>query len=137
MGLASELEIGLLPERTAFDPGLAVDHPDAETVVLAGGNWPIPLWDCRPLETAIDKPVLTPNQLSLWAALRLAEYHSPGFGWGRLLRNHMVYFVLVADNGKVGGEARRSLRRGIGAVRAAAMKTKDGLAGCGLRVVAT
>jgi maleate cis-trans isomerase len=34
--------------------------------------------------------VLTTNQVSLWAALRLAGYYAPVFGWGRLLREFMV-----------------------------------------------
>ncbi len=89
MGLASELEIGLLPERTAFDLGLAVDHPDAQSILLAGDNWST-LGVVDRLEAATDKPVLTTNQVSLWAALGLAEYHSPVFGWGRLLRNYMT-----------------------------------------------
>jgi maleate cis-trans isomerase len=89
MGHVSDLEIGLLPEQTAFELGQAVDQPQAQTVMLASANWPT-LRIVDRLEAAIDKPVLTTSQISLWAVLRLVEYQAPVFGWGRLLRNHMT-----------------------------------------------
>lgn len=88
MGLVSNLEIGLLDEQTAYDMGAAVDRPDAEVVMLACGNW-LTLGIVDRLEVAIGKAVLTTNQVSLWAVLRLAGYQAPVFGWGRLLRDHM------------------------------------------------
>lgn len=89
MGLVSNLEIGLLAEQTARDMGVAVDVPEAEAVMLACGNW-LTLGIVDRLEATISKPVLTTNQVSLWAVLRLAGYHAPIFGWGRLLRHHMT-----------------------------------------------
>lgn len=89
MGHVSNLEIGMLAEQTAFDMGIAIDRPDAQAVMLAGGNWPT-LGIVERLESVIAKPVLTTNQVSLWAVLRLAGYHAPVFGWGRLLREHMA-----------------------------------------------
>jgi maleate cis-trans isomerase len=88
LGCVSDLEIGLLEEQTAYDMGIAVDRPDAQAVALAGGNWST-LGIVDRLEAAIGKPVLTTNQVSLWAVLRLAGYHAPVFGWGRLLREFM------------------------------------------------
>jgi maleate isomerase len=88
LGHIDNLEIGLLDEQTAYDMGVAVDRPDAEAVMLACGNWQT-LGVVDRLEAAIDKPVLTTNQVSLWAVLRLVDYHAPVFGWGRLLREHM------------------------------------------------
>jgi maleate cis-trans isomerase len=88
LGCESDLEIGLLDEQTAYDMGIAVDRPDAQAVVLACGNWPT-LGIVDRLEASIGKPVLTTNQVSLWAVLRLAGYHAPVFGWGRLLREFM------------------------------------------------
>jgi maleate cis-trans isomerase len=86
LGHVSNLEIGLLDEQTAFDMGVSVDRPDAQAVMLACGNWrTIGMVDR--LESAIGKPVLTTNQVSLWAVLRLAGYNPPIFGWGRLLRD--------------------------------------------------
>jgi maleate isomerase len=89
LGLVSNLEIGLLDEQTAFDMGVSVDRPEAQSVMLACGNW-LTLGIVDRLESAIGKPVLTTNQVSLWAVLRLAGYHVPVFGWGRLLREHML-----------------------------------------------
>jgi len=83
LGHVSNLEIGLLSEQTAHDMGVAVDRPDAEAVMLACGNWRT-LGVVDRLEAAIGKPVLTTNQVSLWAVLRLAGYHQPIQGWGRL-----------------------------------------------------
>jgi maleate isomerase len=89
IGHISNLEIGLLDQQTAYEMGLAVDRPDAQAVVLACGNW-LTTGIVDRLEAALGKPVLTTNQVSLWAVLRLADYHAPVFGWGRLLREHMA-----------------------------------------------
>ncbi len=89
IGHVSNLDIGLLSEKTAFELGAAVDQPGAQAVMLACGNWST-LGIVDRLEAALGKPVLTTNQVSLWAVLRLAEYHAPVFGWGRLLREHMA-----------------------------------------------
>lgn len=85
LGHVDNLKIGLLEEETAFDLGIAVNQPDAEAVMLACGNW-LTMGIVDRLESAIGKPVLTTNQVSLWAVLRLMEYHAPVFGWGRLPR---------------------------------------------------
>jgi maleate isomerase len=89
MGHVSNLDIGDLPEETAWQEGLAVDQVEAQAVMLACGNWAT-LGIVDRLESAIGKPVLTTNQVSLWAVLRLVGYHAPVFGWGRLLRDHMA-----------------------------------------------
>jgi maleate cis-trans isomerase len=88
-GITSNLEIGLLPEQTAYEAGVAADRPDAQAVMLACGNW-MTLGITDRVESAIGKPVLTTNQVSLWAVLRLVGYHAPVDGWGRLLRSHMA-----------------------------------------------
>jgi maleate cis-trans isomerase len=89
LGHVSNLEIGLLDEQTAFDMGVSVDQPQAQAVMLACGNW-MTMGIVDRLESMIGKPVLTTNQVSLWAVLRLAGYHAPVFGWGRLLREAML-----------------------------------------------
>ena len=88
MGHVSNLEISLLDERTAHNTGEAINWTQAQAVMLACGNWPT-LGIVDRLEAAIGKPVLTTNQVSLWAVLRLAGYHAPVAGWGRLLRDHL------------------------------------------------
>ncbi|MGE0420391.1 MAG: maleate cis-trans isomerase [Acetobacteraceae bacterium] len=89
LGYVRNLEIGLLDERTALDLGRQVDRPDAQAVMLACGNW-MTLDIVDALERAIGKPVLTTNQVSLWAVLRLAGYTQSIPGWGTLLRDHMA-----------------------------------------------
>jgi maleate cis-trans isomerase len=89
MGHVSNLEIGRLAEQTAYELGQAIDRPDAGAVMLACGNW-LTMGIVDQLEATLGKPVLTTNQVSLWAVLRLAGYHAPVFGWGRLLREFMA-----------------------------------------------
>jgi len=88
LGHVSNLEIGLLDAETAYDLGRQVDRPDAQAIMLACGNW-LTLGIVDKLESAARKPVVTTNQVSLWAVLRIAGYHAPVFGWGGLLREHM------------------------------------------------
>ncbi len=89
LGHVSNLEIGLLDQQTAYDMGVAIDQPQAQAVMLACGNW-LTMGIVDRLETAIGKPVLSTNQVSLWAVLRLAGYRKPVPGWGQLLRDYMV-----------------------------------------------
>ncbi|MGE0222923.1 MAG: maleate cis-trans isomerase [Acetobacteraceae bacterium] len=89
LGLVSNLDIGGLDAETAFELGQAVDHPDADAVLLACGNW-MTLDIVDRLEQALDKPVLTTNQVSLWAVLRLAGCTRPLSGWGLLLSEHLA-----------------------------------------------
>ncbi|MDR3536548.1 MAG: aspartate/glutamate racemase family protein [Acetobacteraceae bacterium] len=89
LGHVRNLEIGALPDQTAFDLGRTVDRPDAEAVMLACGNWRT-LGAVDRLEAAIGKPVVTTNQVSLWAVLRLAGMNDTLPGWGRLLRQARV-----------------------------------------------
>jgi maleate cis-trans isomerase len=89
LGHVSNLDIGALEEQTAYDMGVAADHIDAQAILLACGNW-CTLGIVDRLEADIGKPVLTTNQVSFWAALRLAGYHHPIFGCGRLLREYMT-----------------------------------------------
>ena len=89
LGHVDNRNIGLLEEQTAFDMGVSVDRPEAQAVMLACGNW-LTMGIVDLLEATIHKPVLTTNQVSLWAVLRLAGYQAPVFGWGRLLREKMA-----------------------------------------------
>ena len=95
LGLVSNLDIGVLDPTTALDLGQAVDRADAQAVMLACGNW-LTLDIVDALEAAIGKPVLTTNQVSLWAVLRLAGHTAPLSGWGTLLRDHMAATETVA-----------------------------------------
>ena len=78
-------DIGRLAPRTAYDLGLAADRAEADAVFLACGNW----WTAaivERLEAKTGKPVLTTNNMALWAVLRMIGGHASVPGFGRLLR---------------------------------------------------
>lgn len=69
--------------RTIAEHILAADDPDAEAIFVSCTN--LPTYDLiEPLETALGKPVLTANQLTMWACLKRMEL--PIVGPGRWLR---------------------------------------------------
>jgi maleate isomerase len=56
---------------TVHDLAVASDHPDAEAVFISCTN--LATYDViAPLEATLGKPVLTANQVSMWAAMRAA-----------------------------------------------------------------
>jgi len=81
MGYVRNSEVGLLPAQTAYDFGLRVDHPDADAIFLACGNW-LTLDIIERLEADTGKPVLTTNGCAWWSVLRMLGGHAnmPGFG---------------------------------------------------------
>lgn len=55
--------------RTIAERIIAANHPDAEAIFVSCTN--LPTYDLiEPLEKALGKPVLTANQLTMWACLR-------------------------------------------------------------------
>ena len=87
-------DIGRLAPQTAYDLGLAADRAEADAVFLACGNW----WTAaivEQLEAKTGKPVLTTNNMALWAVLRMIGGHASVPGFGRLLRE-MPAVPLVA-----------------------------------------
>jgi maleate cis-trans isomerase len=136
LGHVSNLKIGLLEERTAFDMGVTLDRPEAQAVMLACGNWPT-LGIVERLESAIGKPVLTTNQVSLWAVLILAGYQAPVFGWGRLLREYhasamMLGSAVAGERGHSGVAARLTNVATFSRIdRAPAKSSRDCVAGAG------
>ncbi|MDQ0379378.1 maleate cis-trans isomerase family protein [Amycolatopsis thermophila] len=69
--------------RTIAERILGADHPDAEAIFVSCTN--LPTYDViEPLEVALGKPVLTANQLTMWACLRRMEL--PIVGPGKWLR---------------------------------------------------
>jgi maleate isomerase len=56
---------------TVHDLAVAADHPDAQALFISCTN--LATYDViAPLEAALGKPVITANQVSMWAALRAA-----------------------------------------------------------------
>ncbi|WP_340683846.1 Asp/Glu/hydantoin racemase [Amycolatopsis coloradensis] len=69
--------------RTIAERILAADHADAEAIFVSCTN--LPTYDLiEPLESALGKPVLTANQLTMWACLR--RMNLPIVGPGEWLR---------------------------------------------------
>jgi maleate isomerase len=58
---------------TVHDLAVAADHPDAEALFISCTN--LATYNViAPLEAALGKPVITANQVSMWAALRAAGH---------------------------------------------------------------
>jgi len=77
-------DIGRMPAQTAYDLGLDTDLPQADAVFLACGNW----WTASivaDLEAKVQKPVLTTNNVALWASLQMMGVREKVSGFGRLL----------------------------------------------------
>ena len=69
--------------------GLRTDRPDADAIIMPGGNWPS-MSIVELLERELGKPVLANNAVSLWAGLRLLKTGDSIPGYGRLLRDHLA-----------------------------------------------
>ena len=63
---AKEPDFIVLPYNVAQE----ADHPDADAVVLTANVWRT-LEVIEPLEQDLGKPVITANQATIWAALRI------------------------------------------------------------------
>ncbi|HVW42542.1 MAG TPA: Asp/Glu/hydantoin racemase [Amycolatopsis sp.] len=69
--------------RTIAERIFSADHPDAQAIFVSCTN--LPTYDLiEPLEVALGKPVLTANQLTMWACLKRMEL--PIVGPGKWLR---------------------------------------------------
>ncbi len=88
MGLVRNTQLGRVDPRTAYELGRRADRPEAQAVILPGGNWPT-MSIIEQLERDIGKPVLTNNAVSIWAALRMIDAYDSIHGYGRLLREHL------------------------------------------------
>lgn len=76
-GLGLLGHIWRVPYRTVVDIVRSVDTPDADAMFISCTN--LPTYDViEPLEQALGKPVLTANQVTMWAALRAMGL--PGVG---------------------------------------------------------
>jgi len=89
LGHVDNLRVGRLGIDTALDVGRAVNHPEAGAVVLACTNW-VSMDAIEPLESELDKPVISTTQTSLWACLRRLGWTRPVRGGGALLNRHLA-----------------------------------------------
>ena len=88
MGFVRNTELGRADPQTAYELGRSVDRPNADAVIMPGGNWPT-MSIVERLERELGKPVLTNNAASIWAGLRRLKCHDSIAGYGRLLRDHL------------------------------------------------
>lgn len=78
-------EIIDVPPYVMYQLAKGVDLPEADAVFISCAGLST-LDIIEMLEHDLGKPVLSTNQVSLWAALRLAKIKEPIHGFGRLLR---------------------------------------------------
>jgi maleate cis-trans isomerase len=88
-GYVAGVELGRAGPQAAYELGRRADRPDAEAVIMPGGNWPA-LSIVERLERELGKPVLANNAVSLWAGLRLLGRGDSIAGHGALLRDHLA-----------------------------------------------
>ena len=89
VGFVASIELGRVGPETAYELGCRVDRPDADAIIMPGGNWSAMAVVDR-LERELGKPVLVNNAVSLWAGLRLLGRDDSILGYGRLLRDHLA-----------------------------------------------
>jgi len=88
VGFVASIELGRVAPQTAYELGCGADRPDAEAIIMPGGNWSsMPI--VERLENDLGKPIFVNNAVSLWAGLRLLKRSDRIPGYGRLLREHI------------------------------------------------
>jgi maleate cis-trans isomerase len=95
-GIITAAEVGTLGRDAVLDFVAANDHPAAEAIVVPDTALHTVAW-LDELEARVGKPVLTANQVSVWAGLRLAGDTEPRAGLGTLFRRNS------GENGKENG----------------------------------
>jgi maleate cis-trans isomerase len=83
-GATDAYAIGKLDSSMAFEGLQRVDTPAIEALIVPGRNFPTMPWIAA-WERALDKPVITTNQATLWGALGVMKLNDPLPGLGRLL----------------------------------------------------
>jgi len=88
VGFVASIELGRAGPEQAYELGRRVDRPDADAIIMPGGNWPC-MSIVERLEQDVGKPVLANNAVSIWAGLRLMKLSGGIPGYGALLREHL------------------------------------------------
>ena len=82
-GIVTAAEVGLLAPEQVIAMVCAADHPDAEALLVPDTAMHT-LGFIDELESAVGKPVLTANQVTVWKGLQLIGPVPPIPGLGRL-----------------------------------------------------
>ena len=72
VGFVASIELGRTGPEAAYELGRRVDRPEADAIIMPGGNWPS-MTVVERLEQELGKPVLANNAVSIWAGLRLLQ----------------------------------------------------------------
>ena len=89
VGFVASIDLGRVGPETAYELGRRADRPDADAIIMPGGNWAsMPV--VERLENELGKPVLVNNAVSLWGGLRLLKRNDSISGYGMLLRDHLA-----------------------------------------------
>lgn len=83
-GATDSYAIGALGPEHAREAFARIDRPEIEAFVVPGGNFPT-LPSIATWEAEFKKPVVTTNQASFWAMLRMLDRSATVPGYGRLL----------------------------------------------------
>jgi len=89
VGFVASIDLGRVGPETAYELAHRADRPQAEAIVMPGGNW-ASMAVVERLENELGKPILVNNAVSLWAGLRLLQRNDSIPGYGRLLRDHLA-----------------------------------------------
>ncbi|HEX3591175.1 MAG TPA: maleate cis-trans isomerase [Pseudonocardiaceae bacterium] len=95
-GIITAAEVGTLGREAVLDFVAANDHPAAQAVVVPDTALHTVAW-LDELEARVGKPVLTANQVSVWAGLRLAGDTASRPGLGTLFRRNGAIHGEVDD----------------------------------------
>jgi maleate cis-trans isomerase len=88
VGIVASIELGRVGPESAYELGLRTDRPEADAIIMPGGNWRC-MGIVERLEQQVGKPVLSNNAVSLWAGLRMLGRDDGIPGYGMLLRDHL------------------------------------------------
>ena len=88
VGIVASIELGRVGPDNAYELGLRADRPEADAIIMPGGNWRC-MSIIERLEQKVGKPVICNNAVSLWAGLRMLGRNDSIQGYGMLLREHL------------------------------------------------
>ncbi len=84
LGMWTADDVALVEKEEVLDFAAANDHQDADAVLIPDTALHTAAF-LADLEDHVGKTVLTANQVTMWEALRLAEYSTPQAAMGRLM----------------------------------------------------
>ena len=80
-------KIAKVPQKQIYQHIISADSRDADALVVSCTDFPV-LGIIDQLEAELDKPVITSNQATFWAALKAANIDHSFDSYGVLLREH-------------------------------------------------